>query len=142
MTFRLPSDNVQSIFQFQNKLAAYSLPSPSPRHSQIGVFNADDLRTVFALAGSVEEKCARDAAITIGNLSVVTRNQVAVTEAGGLPPLVTMLSSNPYVSCQKFAARALYRLAAHGGNKAKIIGEGALPPLIRQLRSTDAEVAR
>lgn len=97
---------------------------------------------MFALAGSAEEKCARDAAITIGNLAVVTRNQVAVTEAGGLPPLVAMLSSNPYVSCQKFAARALYRLAAHGDNKPKILGEGALPPLVRQLRSLDAEVAR
>lgn len=97
---------------------------------------------MFALAGSAEEKCARDAAITIGNLAVVTRNQVAITEAGGVPPLVAMLSGNPYVSCQKFAARALYRLAAHGENKPKIIGEGALPPLVRQLRNPDAEVAR
>lgn len=123
-------------------MEAFPFLIPFPYRKQIGVFNADDLRTVFALAGSAEEKCARDAAITIGNLAVVTRNQVAVTEAGGLPPLVAMLSSNPYASCQKFAARALYRLAAHSENKAKIIGEGALPPLVRQLRNPDAEVAR
>lgn len=108
----------------------------------MGVFNADDLRTIFALAGSAEEKCARDAAITLGNLAVVTRNQQAITDVGGLAPLVAMLSGNPYVSCQKFAARALYRLAAHGDNKPRIVEGGALPPLVRRLRSPDAEVAR
>lgn len=109
---------------------------------QVGVFNTDDLHTIFNLAGSAEEKCARDAAITLGNLAVVTRNQQAIADAGGLIPLVTMLSGNPYVSCQKFAARALYRLAAHGENKPRVVGEGALPPLVRRLRSPDAEVAR
>ena len=112
------------------------------KQPQVGVFNTDDLRTIFALAGSGEEKCARDAAVTLGNLAVVTRNQQAITDAGGLPPLVTMLSSNPYLSCQKFAARALYRLAAHGDSKPRIVAEGALPPLVRRLRSPDAEVAR
>lgn len=97
---------------------------------------------MFALAGSAEEKCARDAAITLGNLAVVTRNQVAITDTGGLPPLVTMLSSSPFVTCQKFAARALYRLAAHGENKPRVVRDGALPPLVRRLRSPDAEVAR
>lgn len=109
---------------------------------QIGVFGADDLRAVFSLASSPEEKCARDAAMTLGNLAVVTCNQVAITNAGSLPPLVGMLSGNPHVSCQKFAARALYRLAAHGDNKPRIVTEGALVPLVRRLRSTDAEVAR
>lgn len=109
---------------------------------QIGVFSRDDLRAVFALAGSSEEKCARDAAITLGNLAIVTRNQVAITDAGGLPPLVGMLSSNSYVSCQKFAARVLYRLAAHGDNKPRIVIAGALPSLVRRLRSSDDEVAR
>lgn len=97
---------------------------------------------MFSLAGSSEEKCARDATITLGNLAVVTRNQVAITNAGGLRPLVNMLINNPYVSCQKFAARALYRVAAHGDNKPKIVAEGALPPLVQRLRSPDAEVAR
>lgn len=110
--------------------------------NQVGVFNVDDLRTIFAFAGSAEEKCARDAAVTLGNLAVVTRNQQAITDAGGLPPLVAMLSGNPYLSCQKFAARALYRLAAHGDSKPRIVAEGALPPLVRRLRSPDAEVAR
>lgn len=110
--------------------------------NQVGVFNADDLRTIFFLAGSAEEKCARDAAVTLGNLAVVTRNQQAITDTGGLPPLVAMLGSNPYLSCQKFAARALYRLAAHGDSKPRIVAEGALPPLVRRLRSPDAEVAR
>lgn len=109
---------------------------------QVGVFNADDLRAIFSLAGSSEEKCVRDAAITLGNLAVVTKNQQAISDAGGFPPLVGMLSGNPYVSCQKFAARALYRLAAHADNKPKIVAEGALPPLVRRLRSPDAEVAR
>ena len=115
---------------------------PTRGSQQVGVFNTDDLRTVFTLAGSAEEKCARDAAITLGNLAVVTRNQQAITEAGGLPPLVTMLGGNPYLSCQKFAARALYRLAAHGDSKPRIVEAGALPPLVRRLRSPDAEVAR
>lgn len=55
---------------------------------------------------------------------------------------MAMLSSNPYLSCQKFAARALYRLAAHGDSKPRIVAEGALPPLVRRLRSPDAEVSR
>lgn len=116
--------------------------APTPVPLQIGVFNTDDLRAVFALAGSVEEKCARDAAITLGNLAVVTRNQVNITDAGGLLPLVTMIGRNAYLSCQKFAGRALYRLAAHGDNKPRVVAEGALPPLVRRLRSPDAEVAR
>lgn len=53
-----------------------------------------------------------------------------------------MLGGNPYLSCQKFAARALYRLAAHGDSKPRIVAAGALPPLVRRLRSPDAEVAR
>lgn len=118
------------------------MPNQKQLLCQVGVFNADDLRAIFSLAGSAEEKCVRDAAITLGNLAVVTRNQQAIADAGGFPPLVAMLSGNPYVSCQKFAARALYRLAAHADNKPKIVAEGALPPLVRRLRSPDAEVAR
>lgn len=127
---------------FYNDGTRSHAPAPAAHKLQIGVFNADDLSTVFSLAGSAEEKCARDATITLGNLAVVTQNQVAITDAGGLPPLVTVLNSNPYVSCQKFAARALYRLAAHGGNKPRIVAEGSLPPLVRRLRSPDAEVSR
>lgn len=80
--------------------------------------------------------------MALGNLAVVTRNQAAIADAGGLPPLVGILSGNPHVSCQKFAARALYRVAAHCDNKPRIVAEGALPPLVRCLRSDDAEVAR
>lgn len=109
---------------------------------QINVYGSEDLQAVFALAGSPEEKCARDAAMTIGNLAIVSRNQVAITETGGIVPLVGMLDRNQYLSCQKFAARALYRLAAHVDNKPRIITGGVLPALVRRLRSPDAEVAR
>ncbi|CAM9303250.1 unnamed protein product [Discosporangium mesarthrocarpum] len=109
---------------------------------QVGVFGTEDLQAIFLLAGSEEEKCSRDAAMTLGNLAVVTRNQEAIVVAGGLVPLVKMLAVNRYLSCQKFAARALYRLAAHGENQHKMAAGGALPPLIRTLRSPDAEVAR
>lgn len=109
---------------------------------QIGVYGPDELHAVFALAGSSEEKCARDAAMTVGNLAVVAGNQVAIAEAGGLAPMVGMVSGSQYTSCQKFAARALYRLAAHGSNRPLIVAQGGLPPLVRRLRSPDAEVAR
>lgn len=107
------------------------------------MFDTEDLQAIFKLASSVDEKCARDAAIALGNLAIVARNQAAIVDTGGLPPLVAMLgSSNPHVSCQKFAARALYRLAAHGNSKPKVVAAGALPTLIQRLRSPDAEVAR
>lgn len=107
------------------------------------MFDTEDLQAIFKLASSEDEKCARDAAITLGNLAVVARNQAAIIDTGGLPPLVAMLgSSNQHESCQKFAARALYRLAAHGNSKPKVIAAGALPTLIQRLRSPDSEVAR
>lgn len=118
---------------------AHACPPATP---QIGVFEPDDLREVFALAGSPEEKCARDAAMTLGNLAVVASNQLAIAEAGGLAPMIAVLEGSRHVSCQKFAARALHRLAAHGANKPAIVSEGALPALVRRLRSPDAEVAR
>lgn len=109
---------------------------------QIGVFAAEDLRMVFALSCSDEEKCARDAAMTLGNIAVVTKNQAAIADAGGLAPLIRLIGRNPFLSCQKFAARALYRLAAHHQNKAKVVAEEAIPPLVRGLCSSDAEVTR
>ncbi|CAM9506520.1 unnamed protein product [Heterosigma akashiwo] len=72
--------------------------------NQVGVFGAREIRSLFTLTRSSEENCARDAAISLGNLAVVAKNQTLVVALGALGPLVDLLSS-PFPSCRCFSAR-------------------------------------
>jgi hypothetical protein len=54
----------------------------------VGVFGPDEMRALFHLAGSAEENCGRDAVIALGNLAVISRNQLNLVTLGVLPCLV------------------------------------------------------
>ena len=52
--------------------------------NQVGVFGPEELQALFDLMANPEENCARDAAIAVGNLATVTKNQVTIVRLGAL----------------------------------------------------------
>lgn len=107
----------------------------------LGVFQARELRAVFALGMRAgEELCGRDAAMCLGNLAVTARNQLHISELGGLVPLTRLLACE-FASCRQYAAGAMYRLSAHVENQHRIVDAGALVPLVRLLLLGDSDGA-
>jgi vacuolar protein 8 len=109
--------------------------------NQVGIFGAEEVRSLLRLSETEDENSARDACISIGNLAVIAKNQDMLVQLGALPPLIRLLDS-PYVSVQSFTSRALYRLAARTANQAAIVDAGGLRGLIALMKSPDAEVVR
>lgn len=108
--------------------------------NQVGVFGPEQLRALFDLAKHEEECCARDAAIAIGNLATVAKNQLQLVDLGCLPPLVSLLADSPFESCHKFGARALCRISAHADNQPKVVDAGGMRPLVAACSSPNTQV--
>ena len=76
------------------------------------------------------------------NLADTSRdNQLEITKAGAIKPLVKLIGNGASASCQEEAAGTLMNLAACDENKAKIVTAGAVAPLVALLgseKSTDA----
>ena len=68
-------------------------------------------------------------------------NKKTIVGAGGINPLVAMLSSDS-PQAQAHAAGALWQLAALGNNRIPIAEAGAIAPLVAMLRSPSAEAQK
>lgn len=62
-----------------------------------------------------------------------TDNQIAVAQAGGIPPLIKLLDGNP--EAHREAAGALWSLASSADNQAAIAKSGGVPPLVGLLKT-------
>ncbi|CAE7354175.1 PUB13, partial [Symbiodinium necroappetens] len=81
---------------------------------------------VIRLSGSGEQGWAANA---LRDLAISADNQALIAEAGGIPPLVELLSSSN-TDVQMMAAAALRHLASNADNKALIAEAGGIPPLV------------
>ena len=79
------------------------------------------------------------AAAVLADLARSGDNKKRIVDAGGVVPLVAMLSSGS-PEAQTHAAGAIWQLAALGGNKPIIAEAGAITPLVNLLSSHVIEV--
>ncbi|CAL1142550.1 unnamed protein product, partial [Cladocopium goreaui] len=85
------------------------------------------------LEASDREK--EEAAKILANLAVNDENKAAIAAAGGIPPLVALVTRGSD-SAKKYAARALGNLASNNDqNKAAIAAAGGIPPLVALVTS-------
>ncbi len=74
------------------------------------------------------------------NLGDIDANRAAIADAGGIQPLIALLSSPSVVGVQENAAGALGVLSVNAENKAAIASAGCIPHLIALLASPSAGV--
>jgi vacuolar protein 8 len=80
------------------------------------------------------------AACVLADLARLAENKIAIVMAGGISPLVHLLSSESPLA-QRHAAGALSQLAAVGLNKGAINEAGAIPPLVQLLKDSSSSEA-
>lgn len=136
-----------SITTREDVTRAYASLSSNPEN-QMDVFLPTDYGAIFSLCSTKEkylkreeeggareeaerlnERCGTDGSIAIGNLAVISKNQLQLVKHGALEALAFPLRST-FASCQLYAARALYRLAAQIDNHDAILKAKALQPLV------------
>ena len=76
----------------------------------------------------------KEAANSLANLAVNDQNKAAIAAAGGIPPLVALVTSGSD-SAKEQAARALENLAPNDQNMAAIAAAGGIPPLVALVTS-------
>ena len=76
----------------------------------------------------------KEAAQILANLAWNDQNRAAIAAAGGIPPLVALITSGSD-SAKGYAAGALRNLARNDQNKAAIAAAGGIPPLVALVTS-------
>lgn len=98
------------------------------------------IETIVALASMEDIECQEYAAFSLAHLASNRDYQIAVVEAGGLRPLISMMSV--HAEPRHYAGLALLKLADNFQNHIKIASEGGIQALLRlaRARSTDEEL--
>ncbi|GLC57934.1 hypothetical protein PLESTB_001291300 [Pleodorina starrii] len=108
--------------------------------NKVGAREAEITRLVGLLNSSMSVKGQEKAAKSLMTLaSNDDANQVAIAQAGGIPPLVKLLNSSD-TGVQEQAAGALGVLAGNDANQVAIAQAGGIPPLVKLLNSSDTGV--
>ncbi|GLC71160.1 hypothetical protein PLESTF_001081000 [Pleodorina starrii] len=100
-----------------------------------------DVSDLVKALGSLDAATRQSAARALWCLSVHGANAATIAQAGGIPPLIGLLSSPHALDEQRNAAGALASLAMNGESQVAMAQAGAVPPLVRLLGSgSDAVV--
>jgi hypothetical protein len=93
------------------------------------------IRILEAAASHMGAK--ENAAATLSNLALNADNEVAIPAAGGIAPLVKLLTEGSAVAKEK-AAGALSNLAGNADNEVAILAAGGIAPLVKLLTEGSA----
>ena len=105
-----------------------------------GGVNAAVLSGPAAVAALANAKLQKKIASAIWSMAFEnTENQMAIANAGGIPPLIALLEGHPEV--HKDVAGAIWALASNKDNQRTISKEGGIAPLVELLKngSRDAQ---
>jgi vacuolar protein 8 len=89
-----------------------------------------------------EETPQERSAAVLADLAKYGENKLAIVEAGGVPPLVAMLSLDACVSAQTHSSGAIFQLAALGGNREAIVKAGGITQLVALLSKGSPEAKK
>ena len=99
--------------------------------NQLQIAHLGGFVPLIALLTSPFPACREYAARCLYRLSAHKENQHHIVDAGGLGPLIALVSDAAFVECQRNAAMTLCNLASCHENELPIV-KGARPPAAHQ----------
>jgi vacuolar protein 8 len=95
------------------------------------------------VASGVHRNCQEYAAEALANISASEGLEQPLVDAGILPPMVALLSSD-HISCKVYAAFTIANLVAADDDSLarEAVNSGAMPPMVLLLSATDVRLQR